>query len=90
MNTDDNSNPSDEPVSAQTAPPETISGDVQDATQQFEASLSHFAQEDQRADEDLSRLMDGPDDRIWRLEKDIEDVRRATERNLELIRNYRR
>jgi len=90
MGTENNSDFSDETMGAQTAPAEMNSGNVHDAAQQFQESLSRFMQEDQRAKENLSRFMDQPSDQIWRLEKKIEDVRSATERNLELIRNYRR
>ena len=65
------------------------SGDVTAAAQQFQASVSRFVQEDQRTDENLSRLMDQPSDLLWRFEKKIDDLRRETERNRELIRNYR-
>jgi len=90
LNTDWNRDSSDEATGVQTALSETNSGDVHDAAQQLEASLSRFVQDDQKTDENLSRLMDHPSDQIRSLEKKIEDVRRATERNLELIRNYRR
>ena len=90
MDTNNNSNSSDETMGAQTAPAEINPGNVNDAAEQFQASLSRFMQEDQRAKENLSRFMDQPSDQIWRLEKKIDDVRSATERNLELIRNYRR
>lgn len=90
MNRDNNSNSGDQAIGAQTAPAGTNSGEVREAVQQFQATFSRFMQEDQRADENLSRLMDQPSDQIHSLERKIDDVRRATERNLELIRNYRR
>ena len=83
MSTDNNSNSSDVAVGAQTAPAEIDSDQVHDAVGQLQTSLSRFLQEDQRAGEDLSRLMEQPGDQIWRIERKIEDVRKATERNLE-------
>jgi predicted nucleic acid-binding Zn-ribbon protein len=46
-------------------------------------------QSNQRNHETLSRQMANPLDRVSKLEQKIEDVRRATERNRDLIRNYR-
>ena len=90
MESDQNDeNAGDEPVTAQTAPAEMSSGEVQAAAQQLQASVSRFGQEDRRTHEDLSRLMDQPGDQMRSFEKKIEDVHRATERNLEIIRYNR-
>lgn len=89
MDADNSGNSSDEAVGGQTASARMNSDEVRDAAQELQANVSRFFQEDQRADEDLSRLMDQPSDQIRRLERKIEDVRSATERNRELIRNYR-
>jgi len=89
MATDNNSNSGDAATGAQTASVGINSAQVQEAAQQLQTSVSRFVQEDQRKDENLSRLMDTPSDEIRRLEQKIEDVRRATERNLDMIHNYR-
>ena len=91
MDTDENNGSSNqETMGSQNTSAGMNSAYVLDTAQQSQASLSRFLQEDQRKDENLSRLMDHPSDQIRSLEKKIEDVRGATERNLELIRNYRR
>jgi hypothetical protein len=90
MDTDENNNNSNqETMGSQNTSAGMNSAYVLDAAQQSQASLSRFLQEDQRKDENLSRLMDHPSDQLSIIEREIDDVRQATERNLELIRNYR-
>ena len=90
MDTDDNNgNSNQEAMGSQSTSAGMNSANVQHAAQQLQASLSEFFQEDQRKDENLSRLMDHPSDQLQSLEREIDDVRKATERNRELIRNYR-
>jgi len=48
-----------------------------------------FMRQNQGFHESLSRLMDLPSNELSNFEKKIGDLRSATERNLELIRNYR-
>ena len=89
MDTDNNGNSSDEAMGAQTAPAAVDSGQVHDAAERLQASVSQFLQENQRNHEKLNRSMDQPSDQVLKLERKIEDVRKATEKNMDRIRNYR-
>jgi predicted nucleic acid-binding Zn-ribbon protein len=73
----------------QSAPAEMNSAEAHDAAGQLQESFSRFVQSNQRNHETLSRQMDNPLDRVSKLEQKIEDVRRETQKNRDLIRNYR-
>jgi len=53
------------------------------------SSLSRYLQDDRQTHEKLSRSMDRPSDELRSFKREIDDIRRATERNTELIRSYR-
>lgn len=89
MQTDNNRNFNEKAAGAQGTPAERNSGSLRDAARQLEASISRFVQENQRTYENLNRQMDHPSDQIWGFKQEIAEIRRATERNLELIRSYR-
>jgi len=85
-------NPGGEPngdTGGQTAPAAINASISREIAQQLQASISRFAQGNQMIHENLSRSMDRPSDQLWKLEREIADVRKETQRNRDLIRNYR-
>ena len=88
MDTREN-NSDNEATGAKAASAEINSDQVRDAAEQLQGSVSRFAQENQRNHENLSRLMDQPDLQIVKLEQKVEELRKATERNRDLVRGYR-
>jgi hypothetical protein len=81
---------SDGGAPADQAAPERINyGEMRDAAQQLQGSMSRFFQEDQRVHETLGRSMDRPSDELQGVKQEVKDNRREIDRLRDLIRNYR-
>jgi hypothetical protein len=89
MDTGNNTTSGNANMGAQTTPSRVTSADVREAVERMNSSVSRYIQDDRQIHEKLSRSMDRPSDILRGFEKRIDDIRRATERNTELIRSYR-
>ena len=89
MNTDNNSISNDEAMDPQSAPVEMNSGNVHDAAQQLETSISRFAQEDEGNQESLFAVMKQAGAQLRTTDAKEQRNRAEIDKLASRIRNYR-
>jgi hypothetical protein len=90
MDTYNNSNTNDEAMGAQTAPAELDSHQVHDAAEQLQASVSHFAQEDERHQQSLLTVTKQMDAQLRTTDAKVQRNRAEIDKLESWIRDNRR